>query len=147
MSEPMLVTIVETYLATVEESTLYRIPADTDLADLRENPDQLAIRLHCLGAERVHSSTEVVAGSEGRIESVSVAKVDDPPGTVIRTFDDATFRVVCADGEAYAVCTLEPGDVFFDEQTPNELAFCVVASGYRRGNGRYEIRAVPESNC
>ena len=72
---------------------------------------------------------------------------NDPPGTVIRTFDDATFRVVCADGEAYAVCTLEPGDVFFDEQTPNELAFCVVASGYRRGNGRYEIRAVPESNC
>lgn len=147
MSEPMLVTIVETYVATVEETTLYRIPAGTDLTALHDSPEQLATRLNALGAQPVHSNTEVVAGSEGRTESVSITEVNDPTGTLIRDFEDGTFQVVCADGEAYAVCTLEPGDVFFDEQTPDELALCVVACGYPRRDGRYEIRAVPETTC
>lgn len=147
MPETLLVTIVETYLATVEETTLYRIPAGTDLTALRDSPDRLAARLHAVGAQAVHSSTEVVAGSEGRAESVSVTEVDDPTGTLIREFEDGAFQVVCADGEAYAVCTLGPGDVFFDEQSTGELALCVVAPGYRSRDGRYEIRAVPEPGC
>lgn len=147
MPETRLVTIVETYLATVEETTLYRLPADADVAGLDDDGHQLATRLYQLGAQRVHSTVEVVAGSEGRPESVSVSEVDDPPGTLTRTFDDGKFQVVCADGEAYAVSTLEPGDVFFDEQTSDPVALCIVAPGYRRPDGRFEIRVLPESKC
>lgn len=142
-----MVAVVETYIATVEETTLYRIPADAELTALRRHADQLPTWLHRLRAETVHVRTEVVADSEGRTESVSVAEINDPPGTLIRHFEDGGFQVVCADGEAYAVCTLEAGDVFFDEQSSEPLGLCVVAPGYNRRDGRYDIRAVPESAC